>query len=72
MQTKGPPSGILHTALFRVYIVFVVALKHERSAEVSCSQHFTGVPTVFVLFIYLVMYLFLVYLPAADKSQVLA
>lgn len=60
MQTKWPPSGILHTVLFRIYIVFVVALEQERPAEVSCSQHFTGLPTVFVLV--------LVYLPVADKS----
>lgn len=35
-----------------------------RPAEVSCSQHFTGLSTIF-LFV-------LVYLPVADKSSVVA
>lgn len=60
MQIKRPPSDILHAVLFWIYIVFVVALEQERAAEISCSQHYTSLPTVLVLV--------LVYLPVVGKS----
>lgn len=49
MQTKWPPSVILHSVMFQIYIVFVAALKQEIPAEVSWSQHFIALATVFVL-----------------------